>query len=173
MRDGLLRRAIKRLALIRYTIDLGFTRLVLRARGEPRYRLTGSCNGCGRCCETPMIPVSAPVFWLRSLRWLVLSWHRYVNGFEYVGENRRLKIFTFRCTHYDPVTKQCDSYDSRPGMCRDYPRNLAYAALPEFLPECGYSAVYKKAEGLRQALSQTNLSREKYEELVRKLHLKE
>jgi hypothetical protein len=71
------------------------------------------------------------------------------------------------------VTKQCDSYDSRPGMCRDYPRNLLYSALPEFLPECGYSAVYKKGEGLRKALEQANLPPEKYQELVQKLRLKE
>jgi len=173
MKDGPLRRVIKRLALLRYIGDLWVTRLVLKAQGEPRYRLTGACNGCGRCCETPVIPVSRPVFFLRSLRWLTLTWHRLVNGFEYTGEDRRLKLFVFRCTHYDPVTKQCDSYDSRPGMCRDYPRNLAYSALPEFLPECGYSAVYKKSEQLRQALAKANLPPEKFEELVRKLHLKE
>lgn len=173
MRDGLIRRAVKRLALVRYTIDLAITRLLLRARGEPRYRLTGSCNGCGRCCETPVISVSRPVFLLRSLRWLTLTWHRVVNGFEYAGEDRRGRLFVFRCTHYDPVTKQCDSYDSRPGMCRDYPRNLAYSALPEFLPECGYSAVYKKGDQLRMALLKANLPPEKYAELVRKLHLGE
>ncbi|HEX8434494.1 YkgJ family cysteine cluster protein [Archangium sp.] len=173
MKDGPLRRFIKRLALLRYTFDLGVTRLVLRAQGEPRYRLTGACNGCGRCCEAPTIPVSRPVFFLRSLRWLTLTWHRVVNGFEYAGEDRRHKLFIFRCTHYDPVTKQCDSYESRPGMCRDYPRNLAYSALPEFFPECGYSSVYKKSEQLRKALEQANLPPEKYEELVRKLQLKE
>jgi Fe-S-cluster containining protein len=173
MRDGPIRRAVKRLALVRYTIDLAFTRLLLRARGEPRYRLTGACNGCGRCCETPVISVSRPVFLLRSLRWLTLTWHRVVNGFEYVSEDRRGRLFVFRCTHYDAVTKQCDSYDSRPGMCRDYPRNLMYSALPEFLPECGHSAVYKKGGQLRMALLKANLPPEKYEELVRKLHLKE
>jgi hypothetical protein len=62
MRDGPIRRVLKRIALSRYTFDLWFTRLLLRARGEPRYRLTGACNGCGRCCETPVISVSAPVF---------------------------------------------------------------------------------------------------------------
>ncbi|ATB30672.1 YkgJ family cysteine cluster protein [Melittangium boletus] len=173
MKDGPIRRGIKRIALLRYTIDLVLTRLLLKARGEPRYRLKGSCTGCGRCCESPVIAVSRPVFSLRSLRWLTLTWHRLVNGFEHTGEDRRHKLLVFRCTHYDPATKQCDSYDSRPGMCRDYPRNLVYEALPEFLPECGFSAVYKKGEALRQALQRSNLSPEKYEELVRKLHLRE
>lgn len=173
MRDGPLRRAIKWIARLRYNFDLAVTRLILRARGEPRYRLAGACNGCGRCCETPVIQASTPVFRLRSLRWLVLGWHRVVNGFEQISEDREHKLFVFRCTHYDPVTKQCDSYESRPGMCRDYPRNLIYSALPEFHSECGYYAVYKKAEGLRRALEETNLPPEKLEELVRKLHLKE
>ena len=173
MKDGLLRRIIKRLARLRYDFDLGATRLLLRRRGEPRYRLTGACNGCGRCCESPTLAVSRPVFYLRSLRALVLGWHRLINGFEYVSEDRRHRLFVLRCTHYDPQTKQCDSYDSRPGMCRDYPRNLAFEALPELFPECGYSFVYKKAAPLREALQKSNLSREKYEELVRKLHLRE
>ncbi|KFE67603.1 YkgJ family cysteine cluster protein [Hyalangium minutum] len=173
MRDGPFRRLIKKIARVRYTIDLGFTRWVLRRQGEPRYRLAGSCNGCGKCCESPMIPVSWPVFRLRSLRWLALTWHRVINGFEFISEVRRQKVFIFRCTHYDPVTKQCDSYDSRPGMCRDYPRNLLYAALPEFLPECGYSAVYKKAEGLRKSLERANLPPEKLQEMLKKLHLED
>jgi len=68
-----------------------------------------------------------------------------------VEARRAERNFVFRCTHFDPATRSCDSYASRPGMCRDYPRNLTYSALPEFLPECGYSAVYKKGEQLRSA----------------------
>jgi len=171
MRDGLLRRAIKRIALLRYTVDLAFTRLLLRARGEPRYQLTGACNGCGRCCETPVIQVGTLVYRLRSLRWLTLTWHRVVNGFEHIDTDRRAKLFVFRCTHYDPATRQCDSYDSRPGLCRDYPRNLLYEPLPEFHDECGYSAMYKRAEGLRRSLERANLPPEKLAELKKKLHL--
>ncbi len=171
MKDGPIRRVIKRVALLRYTIDLRFTRLMLRARGEPHYKLAGSCNGCGKCCETPVVQASTPVFRVRSLRWLALWWHRVVNGFELVDEDRRFKLFVFRCTHYDPVTKLCDSYDSRPGMCRDYPRNLLYEALPEFLPECGHGAVDKKAERFRSALEQTHLTPEQRRELEKKLRL--
>jgi Fe-S-cluster containining protein len=171
MKDGLLRRIIKRLARLRYDFDLGATRLLLRRRGEPRYRLTGACNGCGRCCESPTLAVSRPVFYLRSLRALVLGWHRLINGFEYVSEDRRHRLFVLRCTHYDPQTKQCDSYDSRPGMCRDYPRNLLYEAIPEFLPECGFGAVDKNAARFRSALEQTNLTPEQRRDLEKKLRL--
>ena len=173
MRDGPVRRLIKRVARIRYAVDLWTTRRILSARGEPRYRLTGSCNGCGRCCETPVVQASTLTFRLRSLRWLALAWHRWINGFVLVDQDRRHKLFVFRCTHYDPATKQCDSYDSRPGMCRDYPRNLLYEPLPEFPQECGYSAVYKKADALLRSLEQANLPPEKLKELAKKLHLGE
>jgi hypothetical protein len=53
------------------------------------------------------------------------------------------------------------------------PRNLLYAALPEFLPECGYQAVYKRAEGLRRSLERANLPPEKLEELLKRLHLQD
>lgn len=171
MKDGSVRRAIKRVALIRYLIDLWITRWILRARGEPRYRLVGACGGCGRCCETPAIQVSRLVFHVRPLRLLTLLWHWFVNGFKYAGENRQHRYFIFRCTHHDPATRQCDSYESRPGMCRDYPRHLLYSALPEFHEECGYSAIYKKAAQLRRALEEANLPPEKVNELAKKLHL--
>ncbi len=173
MRDGPLRRAVKWVARLRYTVDLSLTRLLQRAQGEPRYRLTGSCNGCGRCCEQPTIPVSAPVFHVRTLRWLALAWQKWVNGFEYVGQDRRARLFLFRCTHYDPVTKQCDSYESRPGLCRDYPRNLLYAARPEFFPECSFGAVHKDAARFRKALEQAGLPPEKVRELSERLNLKD
>ncbi|MBU8897169.1 YkgJ family cysteine cluster protein [Corallococcus sp. M34] len=173
MKDGLLRRVLKRIARACYAFDLRVTRWLRRERGGPRYRLAGACNGCGRCCETPVIPVSAPVFHVRTLRRLVLAWHRWVNGFEPVGEDRRMRLLVFRCTHYDPVSRQCDAYDSRPGMCRDYPRNLLDSPLPEFFPECGYRAVQRGAEGFREALARTDLPPEKLAELTRKLHLDE
>jgi uncharacterized protein len=173
MRDGWLRRIIKRIARGRYEVDLAITRRILQLSGGPRYRLTGSCNGCGKCCEQPTIPVTRAVFHLRSLRWLALTWHRLVNGFVLVGEDRRLRLFAFRCTHYDPVTRQCDSYESRPALCRDYPLNLTYAAIPELFPECSYRVVYQNAAGMRQALEATALSPRQVEELAKKLHLEE
>jgi Fe-S-cluster containining protein len=171
MKDGPVRNVLTRLALGRYRGDLAFTRLVLRAKGEPRYTLAGRCNGCGRCCETPMIQVGRFTLYLRVLRWLTLTWHRVVNGFVLVREYKRERIFAFRCTHYDPATKLCDSYDSRPGMCRDYPRNLVYAANPEFMKECGFYAVRKGGDGLRASLQNLPLTPEQRAELERKLHL--
>lgn len=173
MRDGPIRRRVKRTALGLYMLELGLRRLLQRARGQSHYRLTGTCNGCGRCCERPGVRVDRLTFHWASLRWLVLTWHRVVNGFEYVGEDRQLRAFFFRCTHYDPATRLCDSYDSRPGMCRDYPLNLLDSAAPELFPECSYRVVHRNAARLRQALEQSGLPPEKLQEVARKLHLEE
>lgn len=173
MKDGRWRRAIKRLARWVHGTDLRCTRLIQRLRGEPQFRLGGHCNGCGACCETPMIQTHAILFRLRTTRWLILTWHRLVNGFEYLDEDRRAHVFVFRCTHYDPETKLCDAYDSRPVMCRDYPRNLTYDPNPTFLPACSYYAIDENAERLRSALEELDLPAEELAELKRRLHVRD
>jgi Fe-S-cluster containining protein len=44
--------------------------------------------------------------------------------------DRQDHSFVFECTHFDRITRRCDSYASRPGMCRDYPRVLLDQAAP-------------------------------------------
>ena len=86
MKDGPIRRTIKRIARFRYRVDLWVARAVRRRTHPPRYRLAGECNGCGACCETPMIQTNAIFFRLRTTRWLILTWHRLVNGFEFIRD---------------------------------------------------------------------------------------
>ena len=108
---------------------------------------------------------------MHSTRWIILKWHKLVNGFEILGENRQMKCFIFKCTHWDPETKLCDSYDSRPGLCRDYPRNLIDTTDPVFMKDCGYYAVRKNAESMEKALDDLDLPEENLRELKQKLHL--
>lgn len=173
MKDGLARRIVKRIALFRYQLDLGFTRLFLRLRGEPSFLLHGTCRKCGACCVTPMIQVWLPFFYFPSARWAIITWHRVVNGFEFIGQDRNDRTFIFRCTHWDPDTKRCDSYESRPGMCRDYPKNLLYSFNPVFPETCGRFAVDKHAAGLRAALERLELPPDKLETLERRLHVRD
>jgi Fe-S-cluster containining protein len=173
VRDGWARRAVKAVARAWSGADLWVTRLLLRARGEPRYRLAGTCNGCGRCCESPAIRAGWLAWRLPRWRALVLWWHRVVNGFELTETDARFRLFVFRCTHYDAATRQCDSYSSRPLLCRDYPKNLLYEALPQLFPECSHGVVAKNAEKLKAALERTQLSAEARQELEKKLYLRE
>jgi Fe-S-cluster containining protein len=170
VKDGPLRRVVKWVARTSGALDL----YIARRLGPPaRYRLSGSCNGCGKCCEAPSIQLGRWAWRLRSLKALTVAWHRVVNGFVLTREERHFRILTFRCTHYDPVTRQCDAYESRPLMCRDYPVNLTHAAVPELFTECGYRVVDKRAAELRQGLIDAGVAPDKLAQIEEKLFLKE
>jgi hypothetical protein len=171
VRDGPVRRVVKRVALWRFRLDLGLTRAILRARGERPYRLGGDCRRCARCCEAPAIQVGRAVFHLRTLRVPFLWWQRVVNGFELRAQDPRRGLFVFHCTHFDAATRTCDSYTSRPGPCRDYPRLLMWQPAPEMLPGCGYRPIDPRAGGLQRALDAQPLTPEQRARLREGLHL--
>jgi Fe-S-cluster containining protein len=171
MRDGPFRRTIKTAALACFVFDHGVARLLRRIRGERVYRLAGRCERSGQCCEAPSVRASVWVWYLPSLRRLFLRWQRAVNGFELVNTDAAARVFVFRCGHFDPVSRRCDSYDSRPGMCRDYPRVQLTQPNPDLFPGCGYRLVAPNADALRRALEERGLSEEQLERLRRDLHL--
>lgn len=173
MRDGFVRRTLKRIALGAFVVNLWATRMIFRARGIKPYRLGGNCRLCAACCEAPGIQVDKVTWYVPMVRRLFLAWHRHVNGFELIERVPGHRMFVFRCTHFDPETRRCDSYDSRPGMCRDYPRALLWQVNPEFLPGCGYKPVAPGAEKLLVALAQEDLSPESLEKIKKGLHLEE
>jgi uncharacterized cysteine cluster protein YcgN (CxxCxxCC family) len=171
MRDGHGRRAVKWVARTIFLAELTLRRALRRRRGETRYALGGTCTTCAKCCESPSIQVDRVTWYLPSMRRLFLAWQRHVNGFAFVSAERQGRIFVFRCEHFDLATRRCDSYDSRPGMCRDYPRGLLDQPWPEFLPGCTYRAIDTKGSGLLVALGRAGLTADKEAELRRKLHL--
>ena len=108
---------------------------------------------------------------LRSLRWLVTTWQSVVNGFQIIHLERRQRLLVFSCTHYDRVAKRCDSYRSRPGICRNYPVRLLCQPWPELFDECGHSVVVRNASGMRDALARTHLTEMERRALEKKLLL--
>ena len=84
---------------------------------------------------------------------------------------RDQRLFVFRCSHFDWEARACDSYSSRPGMCRDYPRGLLDLAIPEFFEECGYRPIARNAEEMTALLEQQGLPEAELVQLKRKLHL--
>jgi Fe-S-cluster containining protein len=171
VRDGVLRRGLKRVALWNFQANLGVHRLGRRLRGERPFALGGDCRRCARCCEAPALQALPLVFHRRLLRRLWLSWQEQVNGFVLVRTEAATRTFVFRCTHFDVATRTCDSYDSRPGVCRDYPRLLLWQPNPELLPGCGYRAVPVNAAALRARLDAEPLTPEQREKLRRGLFL--
>jgi uncharacterized protein len=171
MRDGPLRRSVKAAARAAFFLNLWTDRGLRRLRGERPFVLGGSCQRCAACCEAPTIRAHALVSLAPTLRRAFLWWQEKVNGFVLVEARRRERLFVFRCTHFDAAARSCDSYASRPGMCRDYPRNLLYQAAPAMLPGCGYRPVATNAAGLRLALESQPLTNEKRARLARDLRL--
>ncbi|MFN7952045.1 MAG: YkgJ family cysteine cluster protein [bacterium] len=171
MRDGPGRRALKALARGVFRVDLALVRGWRRVRREDRWQLGGACVKSGHCCEAPAMRVGRAVWFLPSARRLFLAWQRRVNGFELIGEEPAARVFVFRCTHFDTTTRACDSYASRPGMCRDYPRALLDGAWPDFFPACGYRAVARNAAAFSRSLESQKLPPEKLAELKKRLHL--
>lgn len=171
MRDGAGRRALKRIALWNFTLGLLLTRGLRRLRGERAFLLGGDCRRCAACCEAPAIQVGPLVWFVPTLRRLFLDWQERVNGFKLTHQLMAQRVFVFECAHFDRATRSCDSYDSRPGMCRDYPRLLLYQAHPEFLLGCGYRARPPNVTGLRQALDRAQLTTEQRSKLEKDLRI--
>src|SRR5262245_38522973 len=171
MRDGLGRRLVKRVALWNFTLNLHAHRAWRRARKERPFVLGGECRRCARCCEAPAIQVHPAVWHVPLFRAAFLWWQERVNGFVRTAAEAESRTFVFRCTHFDRVTRACDSYGWRPGMCRDYPRLLLWQVDPDFLPGCGYRAVAPNAARLQTLLRDRPLTPEQREKLRRGLHL--
>ncbi len=157
-----------------HAVDAHVSRFVSSWREGPgAYELRGRCVGCGACCRTPTVLLPTLLWRLPRLRRLVIAWHREVNLFELIEQDRANHALVFRCRHFDPASRRCGCYRTRPGLCRDYPRGLAQAANPEFFEGCGYYAHYRQAEAMRSALAESGLPPEKLAELEERLHLRE
>lgn len=174
MRDNFIRRAIKFPLRQVYLAQLAIQRVWRRrVRGDaPRYLLEGSCQGCGRCCEEPSITTGRWISSLATLRTIFVLWQRHINGFELLAHDRSHRTFSFTCTHYDALTRQCDSYTSRPGMCRDYPRNTLDQDAPALFDACTYTLKLSNATHLIEAIdADTTLSEAQRKMLKEKLFL--
>jgi hypothetical protein len=115
--------------------------------------------------------VSFPVRKFRTLRALFLGWQKHVNRFHLVREDKLLRSFVFRCEHFDRKTRRCDNYETRPGMCRDYPRRLMYQPNPEMLLGCGYRPLAPGASRMMSALRKQKLTDEQLAKLKKGLFL--
>jgi len=171
VRDGSLRRALKVVARGAFHLNRWADRGLKRLAGPPPYTLGGECGRCAACCEAPAIRVHALVFLAPLLRRGFLWWQERVNGFVLTEVRRAERTFVFRCTHFDAAARSCDSYESRPGMCRDYPRGLLAQPGPVFLPGCGYRPVARGASRMLRVLESQPLTEEQRDRLARELHL--
>lgn len=170
MRDDRLRRAIKAPLRWLFLNDLRLKRR-LRLTGAPRHELAGSCNGCGKCCEEPSMSVGFWLAHLTPLRVLFLLWQRHVNGFVFARFERRHRVLVFTCSHFDAVTRQCDSYESRPAFCHDYPMRLLDEPWPILFDECSYTLRLRDGAPLSSGIDALDLPEGERAALKKKLRL--
>lgn len=171
MVDGAVRRSLKACMRWLFSFELRARRLFLRALRRDYYRLAGACHGCAKCCERPTLHVPWLVYAVRPLRALVVAWQWQINRFAFESADDEARTLSFRCGHFDWQTRRCDSYESRPLVCRDYPRFLLDQAWPTLFEECGYRAVSRNAAALSQALDKVALPGEVRDKLKKKLHV--
>jgi hypothetical protein len=171
MRDGAATRAVKRFALAWFSAALLLDRLLARATRRSPFTLGGDCRLCAACCEAPAIRVGWLTWHLPGFRDVFLWWQRHVNGFELRETDPEAHLFVFECTHFDRTTRRCDSYDSRPGICRDYPRALLHQPHPELLPGCGYRPIARNAKRMLRVLDGQPLTSEQRARLKKELFL--
>lgn len=171
MRDGPVRRAVKLLARWHYELNLGLVRAWRRRGGPDPYVLEGACQACAKCCEEPSIHVGRVLWHLPSAKRLFLLWQVVVNGFVLLREERAARTLVFRCTHFDEATRRCDSYDSRPAMCRDYPRMLLDQPRPELFEGCGYRVRARGADAMLVELKRHGVGGEQHQKLKKDLYL--
>lgn len=173
MKDGPIRSAVKYVARQLYAFSMWRYRRQLARAGELVWDLEGECNGCGVCCENPGIGVGPFTWFVPPIKAAFIAWQRIVNGFVLTHEKPGSRGLYFRCTHFDPTTRKCDSYDSRPGMCRDYPVVLLHSAAPRFRDECSYRPVLKSRSRFLNILDEeSNLTPEQREKLKDALRLR-
>lgn len=171
MRDGPGRRVLKAFARALFYANRAPWLFWRRLRHLDVWRLGGECRRCAACCEQPAIRANLLVWHMPLLRRLFLWWQQGVNGFALAGTVPRERLFQFECTHFDRTTRACDSYASRPGMCRDYPRALLAQPAPKLLAGCGYRPVLRSASRMLRVLESQPLSAQQRERLVRELRL--
>jgi Fe-S-cluster containining protein len=169
MKDGPVQKAVKRAAHGVFSTGLKLSRG--NSSDSVFYELGGECCRSGMCCEAPAIHVGRLVWYAPFLRWLFIWWQRSVNGFVLEEKRRAEKVLVFRCTHFDRHTRLCDSYESRPGMCRDYPRALLYQSAPKLFPQCGYRVLAPNRRELLRALESQSIDDQKMDRLRKDLYL--
>ena len=171
MKDGIILKTIKFIDRVCYTIYLKLTRFITRIFGTKHYELAGKCSSCGACCITPSIPAGEIIWNFKPLESTFLAWQKYINGFELIEKEEESRLYVFNCTHFDAKTRLCDSYSSRPGICRDYPKVLTYQVCPIFFESCTMKAYDPKAEELLNKLNSENLTDEQLKLIKKELYL--
>ena len=105
-----------------------------------KYFRTGSCKGCGKCCENIYVNHGNKGF-IKSVEEFnkLKFFHSFYRGLELIGSDELGLLF--KCKHLDVKTRRCRIHFFRPPICRKYPMEEIYEMGGILTPECGYELV--------------------------------
>lgn len=107
---------------------------VIGMNKKSRYRRTGRCNSCGKCCRLLAMEVPGYIMRNKILLNAVKSWHDHVLNFEFQGQTNSWLIY--RCRYLND-SNRCSIYHFRHKLCRFYPRQSLYSH-PALHSGCGF-----------------------------------
>jgi len=108
-----------------------------------RWRLSGTCVRCGRCCR--LLAVGVPPWLGRRPRLLGLVRGYFEENYGFVYEGfREDGCLVFSCSSLG-ADNLCRIYRRRPRLCREYPSAWG-PDRPDLYPECGFRL--EDADGL-------------------------
>lgn len=118
----------------------GFKKFFLSKILRRKYYRTGSCKGCGRCCNNIYVNHGKKGFVKTEEDFLRLKLsHRFYRGLQLIGEDEMGLLF--KCKHLDEKTKKCKIHFLRPLICRNYPMEEIFKMGGALHPDCGYQLV--------------------------------
>ena len=119
-----------------FSLDGILKYLLLKLRGKS-ILVTGSCRGCGTCCQS--ICLEGRDGWLRSrvaFEKVVKKYPEY-KRFEIIGKDLQ-GFLLFRCTWCTPQGT-CLNYENRLPLCSNFPESSLLFAGGRLPTNCGYA----------------------------------
>ncbi len=100
------------------------------------YKITGSCNQCGRCCKK----IFSTNLYYKSEFDLMKKFYKSLKRFEIVGKDQHKRL-VLRCNLLGEDNK-CTDYQNRLNFCKAYPFDRLQGGT--LLKDCGFKKVPAK-----------------------------
>ena len=131
---------LRKLALSFVLADNFVSNLAKKPFGS-RWKLTGRCNKCGKCCKEIHIKIEPRLLNSKFTQEVVIRWVSWLFRFYLQRIDHERNYLVFGCKNLRP-DGTCGDYKWRPNVCRNYPL-VDFFDEPALFDTCGYKAIKK------------------------------